>query len=68
MVFLEAHGHGYLIAGAFFGVHMVLLGPMKSPATPWSRATSAGRWSSRWPSRFPNLLDEPAKMRILNFV
>lgn len=26
MLFMEAHGYGYLIAGAFFGVHCLLLG------------------------------------------
>ncbi|MBD3167127.1 DUF4386 family protein [bacterium] len=26
MLFLELHGYGYLIGGAFFGVHLVLLG------------------------------------------
>jgi hypothetical protein len=26
MLFMEAHGYGYLIAGGFFGLHMLLLG------------------------------------------
>lgn len=26
MLFLDAHGYGYLLAGAFFGVHLLLLG------------------------------------------